>query len=94
MGTVVLIGSTDNPYCLPGSVMVLWDNGFRNNYHTGRSNLYDLRLLDTGPTGVVHENALCAGCSQHRIFGIRWVCNQCLNVNLCSRYVVYKYCLL
>jgi len=85
VGTVVLLGHKDNPHCLPGSVMVVWDNGFSNNYHTGRSNLYDLRLFDNGPTGAVHDNILCSGCSRTQIFGIRWTCNQCMGVHLCSR---------
>merc|ERR1719354_544747 len=71
--------------------MVLWDNGFCNNYHAGRSNLYDLRVLDTGPSGIVHENVLCAGCSADRIFGMGWTCNQCLSVHLCSRCYHLKY---
>jgi len=85
VGTVVLLGHKDNPHCLPGSVMVVWDNGFSNNYHTGRSNLYDLRLLDNGPTGAVHDNILCSACSTTQIFGIRWTCNQCVGIHLCSR---------
>ena len=35
VGTIVLIGHSSNPSCLPGTVLVLWDNGKIQNYRAG-----------------------------------------------------------
>ena len=35
VGTVVLIGQSGLPGCVPGTVMVLWDNGVLQNYRAG-----------------------------------------------------------
>jgi len=85
VGTVVLLGHSSQPGCLPGTVMVVWDNGVRQNYRAGYANAYDLRLLDNSPSGVYHNAIKCDGCGKVGIFGIRWSCKECANVNLCSR---------
>ena len=35
VGTIVLLGHSGLPGCLPGTVMVLWDNGVLQNYRAG-----------------------------------------------------------
>ena len=34
-----------------GTVTVQWDMGERNTYRCGRDNKFDLRILDSGPSG-------------------------------------------
>lgn len=62
--------------------MVVWDNGTAANYRC--SGQYDLRILDSAPTGVKHEGTMCDTCRQQPIFGIRWKCAECGNYDLCS----------
>lgn len=66
----------------PEEVVVVWDNGTAANYRCATD--YDLRILDSSPTGVKHEGSLCDTCRQQPIFGIRWKCADCLNYDLCS----------
>lgn len=47
--------------------MVVWDNGTAANYRC--SGAYDLRILDSAPTGVKHEGTMCDTCRQQPIFG-------------------------
>lgn len=35
VGTLVLLGHSGHPGCLPGTVKVLWDNGLLQNYRAG-----------------------------------------------------------
>ena len=35
VGTIILLGHSSNPGCLPGTVMMLWDNGTVQNYRAG-----------------------------------------------------------
>lgn len=63
-------------------VVVVWDNGTAANYRCMGS--YDLRIVDSSPTGVKHEGAMCDFCQQSPIFGIRWKCAECSNYDLCS----------
>lgn len=35
-------------------------------------------------TGVKHDGAMCDGCRQSPIYGIRWKCIDCRNYDLCS----------
>lgn len=66
----------------PEEVVVVWDNGTAANYRC--SGAYDLRILDSAPTGIKHEGTMCDTCRQQPIFGIRWKCAECTNYDLCS----------
>ncbi|KAL1124500.1 hypothetical protein AAG570_001126 [Ranatra chinensis] len=66
----------------PEEVVVVWDNGTAANYRSAGD--YDLRILDSAPTGVKHEGTMCDVCRQQPIFGIRWKCADCANYDLCS----------
>ncbi|XP_052862143.1 E3 ubiquitin-protein ligase mind-bomb isoform X2 [Anopheles cruzii] len=63
-------------------VVVVWDNGTAANYRCAGA--YDLRILDSAPTGIKHEGTMCDTCRQQPIFGIRWKCVECTNYDLCS----------
>lgn len=62
-------------------VVVVWDNGTAANYRC--SGAYDLRILDSAPTGLRHDATMCDTCHQTPIYGIRWKCAECLNYDLC-----------
>uniref|UniRef100_A0A2C9JKZ7 Uncharacterized protein n=1 Tax=Biomphalaria glabrata TaxID=6526 RepID=A0A2C9JKZ7_BIOGL len=62
---------------------VLWDNGSKFRYRVGYCNNFDLRILDTAPSGVVHKTVLCNSCRCY-IQGIRWKCTSCFDFDLCS----------
>jgi len=47
-------------------VVVVWDNGTAANYRCAGA--YDLRILDSAPTGVKHEGTMCDTCRQQPIF--------------------------
>ncbi|XP_015601885.1 E3 ubiquitin-protein ligase MIB1 isoform X2 [Cephus cinctus] len=66
----------------PEEVVVVWDNGTAANYRC--SGAFDLRVLDSAPTGVKHDGTMCDTCRQQPIFGIRWKCAECGNYDLCS----------
>lgn len=66
----------------PEEVVVVWDNGTAANYRC--SGAYDLRIVDSAPTGIRHEGTMCDTCRQQPIFGIRWKCAECTNYDLCS----------
>ncbi|XP_037077263.1 E3 ubiquitin-protein ligase MIB1-like [Pollicipes pollicipes] len=63
-------------------VVVVWDNGTAANYRCAGA--YDLRVIDSAPTGIKHEGTICDTCRQQPIFGIRWKCADCSNYDLCS----------
>ena len=75
MGTVRFFES-------PEEVVIVWDNGTAANYRC--LGAFDLRIVDSAPTGIKHESSKCDSCSQQPIFGIRWKCAECLNFDLCS----------
>ncbi|XP_059159077.1 E3 ubiquitin-protein ligase MIB1-like isoform X2 [Physella acuta] len=66
----------------PEEVVVVWDNGTAANYRCAGA--YDLRVLDSAPTGIKHDGTMCDTCRQQPIFGIRWKCAECQNFDLCS----------
>ncbi|XP_013779366.1 E3 ubiquitin-protein ligase MIB1-like, partial [Limulus polyphemus] len=66
----------------PEEVVVVWDNGTAANYRC--SGAYDLRIIDSAPTGIKHEGTMCDTCRQQPIFGLRWKCAECTNYDLCS----------
>ena len=41
-----------------GGVIVQWDMGQRCRYRCGRDNKFDLRILDSGPSGKPHHQQL------------------------------------
>lgn len=63
-------------------VVVVWDNGTAANYRC--SGIYDLRILDSSPTGIKHDGSMCDGCRMQPIYGMRWKCADCPNFDLCS----------
>lgn len=63
-------------------IVVVWDNGTAANYRCAGA--FDLRILDSAPTGIKHEGTMCDICRQQPIFGIRWKCAECMNYDLCS----------
>ncbi|ESO07042.1 hypothetical protein HELRODRAFT_191290 [Helobdella robusta] len=62
-------------------VVVVWDNGTAANYRCSGS--YDLRIIDSAPTGQRHDGTMCDTCHQNPIYGIRWKCAECNNYDLC-----------
>ncbi|XP_011445686.1 E3 ubiquitin-protein ligase MIB1-like isoform X2 [Crassostrea angulata] len=66
----------------PEEVVVVWDNGTAANYRCAGA--FDLRIVDSAPTGIKHDGTMCDTCRQQPIFGIRWKCAECSNYDLCS----------
>ncbi|CAH8870153.1 unnamed protein product [Trichobilharzia szidati] len=66
-----------------GEAIVVWDSGIVANYRCGVLG-FDLRVLDSSPTGLRHPGTVCEGCHESPIYGIRWKCVVCLNTDLCS----------
>ena len=58
---------------------------FSERFLAGHTNAYDLRMLDNAPCGVFHPHVKCVGCPRVGIFGYRWTCRECADVDLCSR---------
>ncbi|XP_048759482.1 E3 ubiquitin-protein ligase MIB2-like isoform X2 [Ostrea edulis] len=65
------------------TVMVVWDVGGELDYPCTEGKFY-LQILDNAPTGVIHKDVSCTVCKRSEIPGMRWVCLQCKNINLCS----------
>uniref|UniRef100_A0A8C4R8F4 RING-type E3 ubiquitin transferase n=1 Tax=Eptatretus burgeri TaxID=7764 RepID=A0A8C4R8F4_EPTBU len=66
----------------PEEVVVVWDNGTAANYRC--SGAYDLRIVDSAPTGIKHEGTMCDTCRVQPIIGVRWKCAECTNYDLCT----------
>ncbi|XP_022097091.1 E3 ubiquitin-protein ligase MIB1-like [Acanthaster planci] len=66
----------------PEEVVVVWDNGTAANYRCAGA--YDLRIIDSAPTGVKHDGTMCDTCRMQPIYGIRWKCAECPNYDLCT----------
>lgn len=69
-------------------VVVVWDNGKCANYRCAGD--FDIRILESSPSGLFHESIKCDECEQNPLCGIRWVCADCLsgenkNISLCSQ---------
>ncbi|KAK3101023.1 hypothetical protein FSP39_000330, partial [Pinctada imbricata] len=82
LGTVIFVpkaGSSDN------KVTIIWDSGRELRYRAGQDGKYDLRVFDTGPTGVIHHSIICDGCKENGIKGIRWKCTSRDDFDLCSK---------
>jgi len=76
LGTIRSFESADE-------VVIVWDNGTAANYRC--NNKYDLRIYDSGPAGIFHQEAMCDTCRQQPIYGIRWKCAECINYDLCTQ---------
>ncbi|CAF1398630.1 unnamed protein product [Didymodactylos carnosus] len=76
-GHVGTVQSFDN-----NDVLIVWDYGLSASYRCKTH--YDLRILDNSAAGIHHDNTVCSGCGQSPIYGIRWRCGDCPNVDLCS----------
>lgn len=83
VGTVTEIGVGNFVRPPQGTVVVLWDCGYRSNYRIGYNNCYDLRVYDNAQVGICHPNVICNECKSEGFFGIRYKCLQCVNVDLC-----------
>ncbi|VDP90067.1 unnamed protein product [Echinostoma caproni] len=46
-----------------GEAIVVWDSGIVANYRCGTLG-FDLRVLDSAPTGVEHPGTICEGCHE------------------------------
>ncbi|CAH8681183.1 unnamed protein product [Schistosoma rodhaini] len=66
-----------------GEAIVVWDSGIVANYRCGVLG-FDLRVLDSAPTGSKHPGTICESCHESPIYGIRWKCVVCLSTDLCS----------
>ncbi|KAK7471427.1 hypothetical protein BaRGS_00035915 [Batillaria attramentaria] len=66
-----------------GKVRVLWDNGKEGTYRTGADNKFELRIFDSAPVGVRHQDATCSACEEKGIYGMMWRCKNCRACNLC-----------
>jgi len=63
-------------------VVVVWDHGIAANYRCNSS--HDLRILDSAPAGIKHQNIRCNICNAVPIYGTRWKCSVCDDYDLCS----------
>jgi len=52
VGTVVEVGRAGNESSPEKTVVVLWDFGYRSNYRAGYQNAFDLRVVDSAPSGT------------------------------------------
>ncbi|KAK6979128.1 E3 ubiquitin-protein ligase MIB2-like isoform X1 [Biomphalaria glabrata] len=84
VGTVSEVGSSEPETPRENCVVVTWDTGSRAVYRVGENNSYDLRVLDSRPTGVKHDSISCDSCHVTPLQGIRWKCVSCFNFDLCS----------
>ena len=50
VGTIIHLGQ-DGGSLPDGTVLVYWDSGKQMNYRVGLSGKFDLRILDSAPTG-------------------------------------------
>lgn len=65
------------------TITVFWDDGGEAVYPCTEGN-HCVKILDNAPTGVSHRGISCTGCKESEIAGMRWVCLQCQEVNMCS----------
>jgi E3 ubiquitin-protein ligase mind-bomb len=84
VGTIVEIGGQGSNKSPAQTVVVQWDSGIRCNYRAGYQGKDDLRVLDSGPTGVCHKNTSCDICKASGLCGVRWKCTACHNFDLCN----------
>ncbi|KAK3088128.1 hypothetical protein FSP39_015105 [Pinctada imbricata] len=63
---------------------VVWDMGEQTTCRGGKDGKSDLIILDNAPAGVKHLSVACEECGKGTIIGIRWQCNSCNDVSLCT----------
>jgi E3 ubiquitin-protein ligase mind-bomb len=66
------------------NVTVQWDCGHRGVYKCGMDGKYELRIIDTGQSGITSGSVTCDGCRAAPVVGIRWKCSQCYDYDLCT----------
>ncbi|XP_055898219.1 uncharacterized protein LOC129928325 isoform X2 [Biomphalaria glabrata] len=66
------------------SVKVIWESGDKNIYRAGFKDCYDLLVYESAPSGIKHLNVTCNECKQEPIYGARWKCADCDNIDLCT----------
>ncbi|KAK3722092.1 hypothetical protein QZH41_019853, partial [Actinostola sp. cb2023] len=85
VGTVVSLTEFDDDTLLfKGTVLVCWDVGIRAGHRVGLDGCYDLRILDSAPSGVVFTRVTCDGCGEPSIHGTCWHCSDCPDYDLCT----------
>ncbi|XP_041370015.1 E3 ubiquitin-protein ligase MIB2-like isoform X2 [Gigantopelta aegis] len=63
---------------------VIWDNGKQTVSNIGKDSKYELRVVDTAPVGIRHQNITCCSCEEVNMIGMRWSCEKCSGYDLCS----------
>ncbi|XP_022344604.2 E3 ubiquitin-protein ligase MIB1-like isoform X2 [Crassostrea virginica] len=76
VGTIIQVDYNEE------QVTVIWDDG-REEQYPCTEDKHPLLILDNAPTGVSHKDVHCTVCRTLEIVGMRWVCLQCVEVNLC-----------
>ncbi|XP_060077598.1 E3 ubiquitin-protein ligase mind-bomb-like [Ylistrum balloti] len=73
-------------------VTVVWDSGREVRYRAGQDGKNDLRIFDSGPSGVIHPDIICdgQGCSESPVKGLRWKCAVCTDFDLCTKCYMSK----
>ncbi|XP_041378558.1 E3 ubiquitin-protein ligase MIB1-like [Gigantopelta aegis] len=71
-------------------VTVIWDSGREFNYIAGAKGIFELKIFNSGPTGIFHSDTGCEACSESPIIGIRWKCASCDDLDLCTRCYMTK----
>lgn len=66
------------------TVEVQWDMGESHTCRTGKDGKCDLRILDSGPSGLKHSGVTCDECRQQSFSGTRWKCDTCPDYDLCT----------
>ncbi|KAL4221756.1 hypothetical protein ACF0H5_020011 [Mactra antiquata] len=76
------------------TVEVQWDMGNDGCYNTGNGGKCELRVLDSCPAGLKHNDISCDSCSKKSFTGTRWKCQTCEDFDLCNVcYTGYKHVL-
>ncbi|XP_031548666.1 E3 ubiquitin-protein ligase MIB1-like [Actinia tenebrosa] len=85
VGTITSTQNFQDGSPLPkGKVLVYWDTGYQGCYRAGLDGCYDLRILDSAPSGIDFSSHSCNECNQAGISGMRWQCAVCPNYSLCT----------
>ena len=74
--------------------VVIWDNGTGANYRCVGT--FDLRILDSCSSdclSAIHKSIKCDSCLQEPIYGIRWICADCMinkseNASTCTNQTI------
>ncbi|XP_041377262.1 E3 ubiquitin-protein ligase MIB2-like [Gigantopelta aegis] len=77
VGTVVSYGKDQ-------TAEIIWDNGNQTISSIGKSNKFELRVLDSAPVGIRHQSITCNECNEVGVVGMRWHCMRCDDYDVCS----------